>query len=790
MNPMAESSFPEIHSMSSTHTASTGSGTVPSLSSPDSLGVTGNSPMQLTGDSLPPRRPTFATTFLHDFGTDAEEDTSNFKCSYCAQLDLEAILLIVNELSTELTYPLPSSKELWKSSVAGCWGCRFFWHVIENDLPHHHDRPPPSFHDRKILSDTMIKVLKQQDLSICLEHSKDYFNRRSASLTVYFPAEFLHGTESSDVLDDSSSPKSLTISFYLLLRITKFALFDSSPTTISKIGSYSTRHLLAPNANTPECQDLIRSWLRECSTIHILYCGRMTDKPLPARIIVVPRDVRLPIKLKSTCAGEVGRYVTLSHCWGSGIDFVATSTNITSLEKEIPVQNLCTNFQDAITVTRDQGFQYLWIDALCILQDSRQEWAEQSALMAQIYQRSAFMISAAAATQPQDGFLRNRPLDVARSPKFGKLNDMILETTQWYKGNSDIAAINKRAWCYQEHIMAPRIVHFEESRLSWECNAQRWSEDNGKHAQRLRHGSDDKSRISLFLKPDDGKIFLPSAEKSSARSLNESANSRMGAWYLTQLVYSRRSLTVPTDRFPAISGIAAILRTQEMGQYLAGIWEKSFFEGLSWYTFGSDRYDEYIAPTWSWASIKGGTYRPGDCFPVIREEPFFAIWKTDFGPQLVDRDIKLITQNPYGQIAPGSSVTIEGFCCEITTCFIQNARRPIFARPAYFEWPVSEGRSWSFASEDGRAILQDRPFNPSAPARQVTCLQIDYRITGGYLKQPTLVLLLIEPVEADHACFRRVGILFVGNKELIPESPLWDALLAKELWQRRTIKLI
>ncbi|PQE29592.1 heterokaryon incompatibility protein [Rutstroemia sp. NJR-2017a BBW] len=455
-------------------------------------------------------------------------------------------------------------------------------------------------------------------------------------------------------------------------------------------------------------------WLQLCSTGHKHDCGELTEEILPARIIIVPQDVHLPTRLKCTRAGERGRYITLSHCWGSGIDFVATTTNVAALEKNIPFRNLCTNFQDAITVTRNLGFEYLWIDALCILQDSRQEWAEQSALMAQIYQRSALMISAAAATQPQHGFLSDRPLSVARSPKFGKLNGMVLQTKEPFESRTVIGGIDTRAWCYQERIMAPRIVRFDKS------------------------------------------------------------------------------------KFPAISGLAAALSTKEMGQYLAGIWEKSFFEGLGWCCkqMDWDGYDEeYVAPSWSWASIKGDIRHPvlGDPEVAARS---FLFWNTKFGPRLVDRDIRLVTQNPYGQIAHGSSVTIEGFCCEITLYFIQrhdteHRRKNELPARAHLQWATTKLRGWSFAAERERAILQNKPFNPSTATRRVTCLQIDYtRGPEDWLEEPTLVLLLIEPVDDYHTCYRRVGILYFQFENLTPGSPIWDDVLAKERWERRTIKLI
>jgi hypothetical protein len=379
--------------MSSTQTASTGSRPVKSApadsshSSPDSLVVAGNSLGKSTEVQLPPQRPTYAATFLHDFGTDAEEDMSNFQCSHCVQLNLGAMIRIPRDFLRKIRYRLLSSKMLWESSQAGCWGCRFFWHVIENDVPHRSiyikqysyesyeaylDRYSESVQRaREItkLSGSMIKVLKQQDLPVYLKIRASVGTPTgSVHLRVRSPPKFLPGTEFSNILDSHFPTKSLKMFFELDICSTKHPHFSIPSRVLSEYRPLilsDMRHPIAPNANDPGCLELIRGWLEQCSAMHKSRCGKIAFEKLPARIIVVPRDLRLPIRLKSTRPGARGRYVTLSHCWGSRIDFVATSANVAALEKEIPFQNLCINFQDAITVTRNLGFRYLWIARIC-----------------------------------------------------------------------------------------------------------------------------------------------------------------------------------------------------------------------------------------------------------------------------------------------------------------------------------------------------------------------------------------------------------------------------------------
>ena len=65
--------------------------------------------------------------------------------------------------------------------------------------------------------------------------------------------------------------------------------------------------------------------------------------------------------------------------------YITTSPNIAERKSGMPLASMPPTFQDVIQATRRMGLRYLWIDALCIIQDFPQDWWEQSALMGQIY---------------------------------------------------------------------------------------------------------------------------------------------------------------------------------------------------------------------------------------------------------------------------------------------------------------------------------------------------------------------------------------------------------------------
>jgi len=81
------------------------------------------------------------------------------------------------------------------------------------------------------------------------------------------------------------------------------------------------------------------------------------------------------------------------------------------MKEEIEESTLSRSFQDAIIITRGLDIRYLWIDALCIIQDSIEDWNVESAKMAQYYKGGMVMISALASPSADNGILHLRTRD-------------------------------------------------------------------------------------------------------------------------------------------------------------------------------------------------------------------------------------------------------------------------------------------------------------------------------------------------------------------------------------------
>lgn len=107
------------------------------------------------------------------------------------------------------------------------------------------------------------------------------------------------------------------------------------------------------------------------------------------------------------------RYATLSHCWGDSLPLYTTKETEPLYSQEIPSGLIPPTFRDALTIARALDIPYLWIDALCIVQDDHVEWQNEASKMQDIYSGGSLTIAAADAFNSLGGcfFNDNRSSD-------------------------------------------------------------------------------------------------------------------------------------------------------------------------------------------------------------------------------------------------------------------------------------------------------------------------------------------------------------------------------------------
>ncbi|CAF9927214.1 hypothetical protein IMSHALPRED_007166 [Imshaugia aleurites] len=231
------------------------------------------------------------------------------------------------------------------------------------------------------------------------------------------------------------------------------------------------RRSIPEDAASADCANLIELWLTKCSQ-HV--CKKQTDVLLPTRVIEIPFDTSTPPRVCSS-RGRKGRYVALSYCWGVAEMVKLTIKQLASFYTALDVDSLSRNFQDALTLIRSLGFKYLWIDALCIIQDDEADWLAESSKMITVYGEATLVISATAAKDSDSGILTKRR--VLYSPVLGLAKSRHLRQRllrgMWDVDNSPLST---RGWGLQERVLASRIVHFTKRQMIWECAETKYFE--------------------------------------------------------------------------------------------------------------------------------------------------------------------------------------------------------------------------------------------------------------------------------------------------------------------------
>ncbi|CZR69617.1 uncharacterized protein PAC_19517 [Phialocephala subalpina] len=297
------------------------------------------------------------------------------------------------------------------------------------------------------------------------------------------------------------------------------------------------------------------------------------------------------------------KYAALSYCWGPQKGtFVSTRENIESSKRGIVLSELPRTIQDAIKVYRGIGLQYLWVDALCIIQNDvgEQDWYEQSGKMRQIYSNSHVTIAADHSSSCIDGFLESYGRD------WTQLNHKDASNTSppvWIRPiesnvGTSMDVLSTRGWALQESVLPNRILHFASGGLRWDCNTCSRSEDGSPGYDPLKLAFRTLrviklGRASLQL-PPPGTFGNVVREDEGSTHITDfltthTPRSVYYAWRAIVELYSTRQLTKQNDRLSAISGLASLVveyMDLQPSTYLAELWLDDLSEGLLWVSGG------------------------------------------------------------------------------------------------------------------------------------------------------------------------------------------------------------
>ncbi len=316
---------------------------------------------------------------------------------------------------------------------------------------------------------------------------------------------------------------------------------------------------------------------------------------LPDRLIEVSNEGSVTRLVSKTDVQPGSAYATLSHRWGSltsSRTSKLTAATMHTFEKGMSIEELPTTFADACRVCRSLGIRYLWIDSLCIVQDSNDDKQRNLANMWKIYMHSYLNLSATASGR---GLFRERDKATIHpctakipedNPQLEK-GDYICYNDEEWSLMVDMAPVNTRAWVFQERMLASRVVHFSQNQLFWECFEMKSSE-------RFPDGIPQRYECATLRDTLNKDLTLTKSP------------TLLVLWAEVVATYSFLELTYESDKLVALSALVQLLHDAFRDKYLAGLWQGNLTGQLCWLSSAQTRRSTvYRAPSWSWVCLDG-----------------------------------------------------------------------------------------------------------------------------------------------------------------------------------------
>ncbi|KAF2468783.1 HET-domain-containing protein [Lindgomyces ingoldianus] len=423
------------------------------------------------------------------------------------------------------------------------------------------------------------------------------------------------------------------------------------------------------------------SWLRSCLESHADCKLTAQIQNTPKRLINVGSETRHPFLVEFPLASQQVEWLSLSYCWGQEDPLMKlTADTRERLENGIPLDSLDPTIRDAILVTRGLGLDFIWIDALCIIQeDNNKDWDDQAPKMNEIYGGSLLTLVVASSNSVKSGFLKERvipyvPILSSNSSSGESPNaeppTRVYFSPEWDPDEDKLTGPwTNRGWTMQEGLLPSRLLHFTASQMIWKCCEEEKFERgvtksvNDMVSDTLARSDDISFGSAWFWTLDSFMKFkrFPSHLPTNPDYPLLSDPNTFHLWYDLVEEYTPRRFTKISDRLVAISGLArifgSIIRTHE---YVVGLWKPDLIRGLLWYTEGSmliprqsvdsmrSSYSNF--PSWSWASVG---------YEIVKFRQKSSDILTSLS-QVESVSIELTDQSqPFGNVK-GGKITIKG----------------------------------------------------------------------------------------------------------------------------------
>jgi hypothetical protein len=461
----------------------------------------------------------------------------------------------------------------------------------------------------------------------------------------------------------------------------------------------------------------------------------------------------------------------MSYCWGDAQFLKLTLDFLDIFRSGLPISSLPQAFQDAISITKDLGIRFIWIDALCILQDVKDDFAQECTSMSSIYANSSCNIVATFGKNPHKSFFRTRN---HQSLQIGKLfnawkvhdsqRDIWLGMDAIVKGDRLSeemfnCEISTRGWILQEILLAPRSLYFGMNQVHWICQSleacEIWPEG---------------------VPPETGTLV--DSDSHLFRSSNDCQEfDNVNQWNGIVTRYSTLALSHAEDKLVALSGLVKFIQHRTKDEYLWGHWKSTLPLSLNWFIPSGHRYfgdgiakfgmlskscgrrsSIYRAPSWSWASIDG----------IVDFKQFWDDTRYVNICSVLDVHTSTTGPNPSDGAVDGQ-LTLRAPWKTATVLGDNRLSMPYFSSKTWTEQPRWDGDSIPDGSKVDLAVTFITWYHFT---RHISKGNEQSEHFGRMLSIKTLILL---PLEASPGFHMRVGMVSINSEfqeESIPRTEL------------------
>jgi Heterokaryon incompatibility protein (HET) len=359
-------------------------------------------------------------------------------------------------------------------------------------------------------------------------------------------------------------------------------------------------------------QALIRSWIDICDKEHRDKCQRdetyleafkdLVDQTYFGVIDVVDMQLK-KLPMKDDFPREPEKFVALSYVWEKdgpvdGEPYKTTRSNVSvHLQHgglESVLEQLPNVIKDTIRLIQRLGIRYLWVDRLCIVQDSKRSFRLNAATMNLIYGQAYLTICAAdgenakTGLKAMEGGESERQLAAEVSPGLQLLvtrsPENVIQDSKW----------NTRGWTFQERLLSPRCLIFAEEKIYFQCRRTAMSEDIHTDSNRSSWGLDStNSPLQVFNQIERRSIWF---------------------YMLCVSLYTKRELTKAKDIIAAFDGMSNAVEKTMRAPFCFGLPTSHFDFALLWQPKGNlsrriefkkNEFEGDEFPSWSWTGWKG-----------------------------------------------------------------------------------------------------------------------------------------------------------------------------------------